>query len=77
MSERHPWEYAGAEEAPPPTSEPREEIAPGVPAADAEDGSEGDEDAEGADGEREQREVRAQDPELSPETNERLTAERP
>ena len=73
---RQPWEYAGGELAVgtdvPITSEARQEQAPGVPdrPSDTDDASNGPE-AKGS----EEREVRAGDPELSPHTNERLTAE--
>jgi hypothetical protein len=79
---RHSWEYADGPEvgdAVPITSEPRDEEKPGVLSAPQEAGDHGH--AEGGDAgggdrsETEEREVRAADPELSGETNERLTAE--
>ena len=72
---RHSWEYAegpdvGSEV--PVTGEPRSEEKPGVPAALPDgDGERGG----GVGGGTELREVRAADPGLSAETNERLTAE--
>ena len=68
-SHRPPWEYAGGPnvgEDVPIAGEPREEITPGVPAE-----AEQSEPEEHSD-EIEVREVRAADPELSTETNERL-----
>lgn len=73
---RQPWEYADGPtvgEDVPITSPPREEERPGVPKPPPEP-----ERAEGASPEpagTEVREVRAEDPELSPETNQRLTSE--
>jgi hypothetical protein len=74
---RQPWEYADGPtvgEDIPITSPPREEERPGVPKPppdpEERDGSRG-----GGQGGREVREVRAEDPELSPETNQRLTSE--
>lgn len=71
-SGRLPWEQGSGPEVGedvPITGEPRDEIAPGVPAEPDNPGPEqhGDE--------TEIREVRAADPELSAATNERLTAE--
>ena len=74
---RQPWEYADGPtvgEDVPITSPPREEERAGVPKPPP--------DPEGRDaarkegqGDQEVREVRAEDPELSPETNQRLTSE--
>jgi hypothetical protein len=77
-AERLPWEYADGPtvgEDVPITSPPREEEHPGVPKPPR---SEADERRDGTEGEsekREVREVRAEDPGLSPETNQRLTEE--
>jgi hypothetical protein len=71
------WEY---EDGPkvgvevPITGEPREEDAPGVPAEPAEHGDQRA-NASPNGSETEEREVRAEDPELSSETNQRLTEE--
>ena len=72
---RQPWEYADGPtvgEDVPITSPPREEVRPGVPKPPPRS-----EDADGASerADSEVREVRAEDPELSPETNQRLTSE--
>jgi hypothetical protein len=73
---RQPWEYADGPtvgEDVPITSPPREELRPGVPKPPPE--------PERAEADRRQpagsevRDVRAEDPELSPETNQRLTSE--
>jgi hypothetical protein len=56
------------------TSPPREEDKPGVPSSQP-PGNGGDGRGDRADSGYEEREVRAEDPELSPETNQRLTEE--
>ena len=73
--DRQPWEYADGPtvgEEVPITSPPREEERPGVPKPPRgpEDGAEAS-----AGAGTEEREVRAEDPELSAETNQRLTSE--
>jgi hypothetical protein len=71
------WEYGDRTDVGqgmPVAGEPREEEAPGVPRA-RESASDGAPAVASADGALEEREVRAADPELSPETNARLTAE--
>jgi hypothetical protein len=76
-SERLPWEYAGGPnvgDEVPITGEPREEVAPGVPAESEESGRQPSEPERNGD-ETEMREVRAADPDLSEETNARLTDE--
>jgi uncharacterized membrane protein len=80
MASSHPdrlsWEYEGGPQTGheiPITSPPRDEEAPGTPAppeATPSDGSSGER-RDGLEG----REVRSEDPDLSPETNQRLTAE--
>jgi hypothetical protein len=74
--DRQPWEYADGPtvgEDVPITSPPREEERPGVPKPPS---SPQHEDADSGSGAgSEVREVRAEDPELSPETNQRLTSE--
>lgn len=76
---RRSWEYADGPtvgEDVPITSPPREEESPGVPKPPPEPGRRDARDGGGRDGaDREVREVRAEDPELSPDTNERLTSE--
>src|SRR4051794_6625330 len=72
-AERLAWETAGGREVGqdiPITGEPRNELAPGVPAPPPEGTPGSNEDRE-----LEEREVLAEDPELSPETNQRLTEE--
>lgn len=72
---RHSWEYADGPAVGDEvliTSEPRSEEEPGVPAGLPD--AQGQHD-HGENGGSEQREVRAADPHLSDETNERLTAE--
>jgi hypothetical protein len=77
---RQEWEYADGPavgEDIPVTSEPRAEERPGVPrapAGSAEDSNGGDP-GHGGSSPKEERTVLAEDPELSSETNERLTAE--
>jgi hypothetical protein len=76
---RQSWEYADGPavgEDVPITSPPREEEAPGVPKPPPDSRRTGARDGGGTDQEvREVREVRAEDPALSPDTNERLTSE--
>ena len=76
---RQSWEYADGPtvgEDVPITSPPREEESPGVPKPPPEPGRRDARGGGGRDGAgREVREVRAEDPELSPDTNERLTSE--
>jgi hypothetical protein len=72
QDDRLPWETVGGPEAGrdvPITTEPREDEAPGVPARPPENAA--TDEAVGT----EEREVRADDPQLSPETNQRVTAE--
>jgi hypothetical protein len=71
-SERQPWEYESGPDVDI-TSEPRAEEQPGVPRVAPLD--EPPPQPEGSDDAEEEREVRAEDPSLSPETNERVTAE--
>jgi hypothetical protein len=74
--ERLPWEYGDGPEVGrdvPITNEPREEVTPGVPAE--RDGAGEQRHDSDSDARTELREVRSADPELSPETNERLTRE--
>ncbi len=76
---RQSWEYADGPtvgEDVPITSPPRPEESPGVPKPPPEPEHTDARDGGGSDGsDTEVREVRAEDPELSPETNERLTSE--
>jgi hypothetical protein len=74
--DRQPWEYADGPtvgEDIPITSPPREEERPGVPKPPP--SPRHDDGEEGGEASSEVREVRAEDPELSPETNQRLTGE--
>jgi hypothetical protein len=74
--ERLSWEYQDGPEAGhdvPITSPPREEAKPGVPSRPSRDLEPGPRDRSHS--AFEEREVRAEDPELSPETNQRLTEE--
>jgi hypothetical protein len=83
--DRQPWEYADGPEVGrevPITAAPREEEAPGIPAPPQANGGEnggqrGQNGRAAGDGAEatEEREVRAADPELPSELNERLTAE--
>jgi hypothetical protein len=73
---RQPWEYADGPkvgEDVPITSPPREEERPGVPKPPPE--PEPADAGPGRPASSEVREVRAEDPELSPDTNQRLTSE--
>jgi hypothetical protein len=75
MNERLAWEYADGPEVGrdiPITSEPREELAPGVPAPTKADKPQAS-GVNSAEPGLEERTVQAADPNLSPETNARLT----
>jgi hypothetical protein len=74
--ERLSWEYGDGPQAGqevPITSAPRDEEAPGTPAPPPAPPADGEDVRR--DGGYEEREVRAEDPDLSPETNQRLTEE--
>jgi hypothetical protein len=74
QEDRLPWETVGGPEVGKDvsiTNEPRKELAPGEPAPGREDAADDSSEGSGT----EEREVRAADPDLSPETNRRVTAE--